>query len=61
MPMTFVTKGNNMHNIVQIRGITEEDGFLRLQLVGGICFGFQGFQIGDRYCTAVNLEHPLCL
>ena len=59
--MTFVTKGNNGQNIIQIRGMTGEDGFQRLRLVGGICFGFQGFQIGDRYCTAVDLKHPLCL
>jgi len=26
MPMTFVTKGNNGQNIIQIRGMTGEDG-----------------------------------
>jgi hypothetical protein len=41
--MTFVTKGNNGQDIIQIRGMTGEDGFQRLRLVGGICFGFQGF------------------
>lgn len=60
MPMTFVTKGNNGQNIIQIRGRTD-DGFQRLRLVGGICFGFQGFQIADRYRTAVDLEDPLGL
>jgi hypothetical protein len=61
MPMTFVTEDNDGQNIIQIRGMTGEAGLQRLRLVGGICFGFQGFQIEDRYRTAVDLEHPLCL
>jgi hypothetical protein len=56
MPMTFVTVGNDVRNINQIRGITGDDGLQRLRLLGGVCFGFQGFQIGDRYCATVDLE-----
>jgi hypothetical protein len=29
--------------------------------LGGVYFGFQSFQIGDRYRAAVDLEHPFCL
>jgi len=49
MPMTFVTKGNDGQNIIKIRGSTGDGGLQKLRLLGGICFGFQGFQIGDRY------------
>jgi hypothetical protein len=29
--------------------------------LGRVYFGFQSFQIGDRYGAAVDLEHSFCL
>ena len=66
--MTFVTgagmAGTNERD--PIIGESERQAVIRQVLVvwnslGRVYFGFQGFQIGDRYRAAVDLEHSFCL
>ena len=66
--MTFVTgqEWQEQTNKTRLSGKSERRvGIRRVQMtwnsLGGVYFGFQSFQIGDRYGAAVDLEHSFCL
>ena len=66
--MTFVTGAGMAETNEQdpIIGESERRAVIRQVQVtwnslGGVYFRFQGFQIGDRYRTALDLEHSFCL
>ena len=64
--MTFVTESSDGGKIVQIldkirRGQAFQMAQMTWNSLGGVYFGFQSFQIGDRYRAAVDLEHSFCL
>jgi hypothetical protein len=64
----FCHGGRNGRNKEQdpLLGESERQAGIRQVLVtrnslGGVYFGFQSFQIGDRHRAAVDLEHSFCL
>ena len=62
--MTFVTAAGMAGTKEQgsiIAGIREADMLVTRNSLGGVYFGFQSFQIGDRHRAAVDLKHSFCL